>query len=121
MNRYYSNLNKKIKQYFKILEPHFPEWLYDYINTKELLKQKYISVTCGTIYSNLFESDFFYSSLDHSVAVALIVWHFTHNKKQTLSGLFHDIATPAFKHCVDFLNGDYMKQAKMQKKILKKI
>ena len=110
MNRYYSNLNKKIKQYFKILEPHFPEWLYDYINTKELLKQKYISVTCGTIYSNLFESDFFYSSLDHSVAVALIVWHFTHNKKQTLSGLFHDIATPAFKHCVDFLNGDYMKQ-----------
>lgn len=110
MNRYYSNLNKKIKQYFKILEPYFPEWLHDYINTKELLKQKYISVTCGTIYSNLFESDFFYSNLDHSVAVALIVWHFTHNKKQTLAGLFHDIATPAFKHCVDFLNGDYMKQ-----------
>ena len=110
MNRYYSNLNKEIKQYFKILEPHFPEWLHDYINTKELLKQKYISVTCGTIYSNLFESDFFYSSLDHSVAVALIVWHFTHNKEQTLAGLFHDIATPAFKHCVDFLNGDYMKQ-----------
>lgn len=110
MNRYYSNLNKEIKQYFKILEPHFPEWLHDYINTKELLKQKYISVTCGTIYSNLFESDFFYSNLDHSVAVALIVWHFTHNKKQTLAGLFHDIATPAFKHCVDFLNGDHMKQ-----------
>ena len=110
MNKYYNNLNKEIKQYFKILEPHFPEWLHDYINTEELLKQKYISVTCGTIYSNLFESDFFYSSLDHSVAVALIVWHFTHNKKQTLAGLFHDIATPVFKHCVDFLNGDYMKQ-----------
>ena len=29
---------------------------------------------------------------------------------QTLSGLFHDIATPVFKHCVDFLNGDYMSQ-----------
>ncbi len=42
--------------------------------------------------------------------VALIIWHFTHDKKQTLSGLFHDIATPAFKHCVDFLNGDYMIQ-----------
>ena len=48
--------------------------------------------------------------MDHSVAVALIVWHFTHDKKQTLSGLFHDIATPVFKHCVDFLNGDYMTQ-----------
>ena len=75
-----------------------------------MLSQQYISVTCGTIYSNLFESDFFFSSLDHSVAVALIVWHFTHDKKQTLSGLFHYIATPAFKHCVDFLNGDYMTQ-----------
>ena len=110
MKKYYDNLNTEIKKYFKILEPNFPEWLNEYIDTKELLSQQYISVTCGTIYSNLFESDFFFSSLDHSVAVALIVWHFTHDKKQTLSGLFHDIATPAFKHCVDFLNGDYMTQ-----------
>lgn len=110
MSKYYDNVSKKIKDYFKILEPNFPEWLNEYIDTKELLSQQYISVTCGTIYSHLFESDFFFSSLDHSVAVALIVWHFTHDKKQTLSGLFHDIATPAFKHCVDFLNGDYMTQ-----------
>ncbi len=110
MGKYYSNVNKEIKNYLEILEPNFPEWLNEYIDTKELLSQKYISITNGTIYSNLFESDFFFSSLDHSVAVALIVWHFTHDKKQTLSGLFHDIATPAFKHCVDFLNGDYMNQ-----------
>ena len=110
MNNYLKNVNKEIKNYFKVLEPEFPEWLNDYINTPELLKQQYISMTCGTIYSNLFESNFFYSSLDHSIGVALIVWHFTHDKKQTLSGLFHDIATPAFKHCVDFLNGDYMNQ-----------
>lgn len=108
--KYMDNVDIKIKDYFKILEPDFPEWLNEYIETKELLSQGYISVTCGTIYSDLFESDFFFSSLDHSVAVALIVWHFTHDKKQTLSGLFHDIATPAFKHCVDFLNGDYMTQ-----------
>ena len=110
MNNYLENLNDKIKNYFNVLEPEFPEWLNEYINTPELLKQQYISMTCGTIYSNLFESDFFNSSLDHSIGVALIVWHFTHDKKQTLSGLFHDIATPAFKHCVDFLNGDYMNQ-----------
>ena len=110
MNRYYDNASKEIKEYFKVLEPEFPEWLNEYIDTKELLSQQYISVTCGTIYSDLFESKFFFSSLDHSVAVALIVWHFTHDKKQTLSGLFHDIATPAFKRCVDFLNGDYMTQ-----------
>ena len=108
--KYIDSVDKRVLDYFNVLEPNFPEWLNDYIETKELLKQKYISVTCGKIYSNLFEIDFFFSSLDHSVAVALIVWHFTHDKKQTLSGLFHDIATPVFKHCVDFLNGDYMTQ-----------
>ena len=107
---YLNTINEEVKEYFNILEPEFPEWLNKYINTKELLAQQYISVTCGTIYSDLFESNFFFSSLDHSIAVALIVWHFTHDKKQTLSGLFHDIATPAFKHCIDFLNGDYMTQ-----------
>lgn len=108
--KYIDSVDKRVLDYFNMLEPNFPEWLNDYIETKELLKQRYISVTCGKIYSNLFEIDFFFSSLDHSVAVALIVWHFTHDKKQTLSGLFHDIATPVFKHCVDFLNGDYMTQ-----------
>lgn len=107
---YIENIDKRVKEYFKVLEPDFPLWLNDYIETPELLKQQYISVTCGTIYSDLFESHFFYSSLDHSIAVALIIWHFTHDKKQTLAGLFHDIATPVFKHCVDFLHGDYMSQ-----------
>lgn len=96
--------------YFQILEPNFPDWLQEYIATPEFQKQKYISTTCGTIYTNLFDSHIFYSSYDHSIAVALIVWHFTHDKAQTLAGLFHDIATPTFKHCVDFLNGDYMTQ-----------
>ena len=102
--------NKKlIKDYYKILSPDYPEWLDEYIKTERMQKQQYISVTCGKVYSKLFEFDD-YSSLDHSIAVALIIWNFTHDKKQTLSGLFHDIATPAFKHCVDFLNGDYMNQ-----------
>lgn len=107
---YLDKADNKIIEYFKVLEPNFPKWLIEYINTKELLHQQYISTTCGTIYTDLFNSSFFFSSLDHSIAVALIIWHFTHDKKQTLSGLFHDIATPVFKHCVDFLNGDYMTQ-----------
>ena len=107
---YINKIDKRIKEYFNLLEEEFPEWLNEYINTEALLKQQYISVTCGTIYSDLFESNFFYSSLDHSIAVALIIWHFTHDKKQTLAGLFHDIATPVFKHSVDFFNGDYMNQ-----------
>lgn len=107
---YLENINKKTIDYFKMLEPNFPKWLIEYINTKELLHQQNISVTCGTIYSELFESNYFFSSLDHSIAVALIIWHFTHDKKQTLSGLFHDISTPVFKHSIDFLKGDYMTQ-----------
>lgn len=101
--------NNLIKEYFKILSPDYPEWLDEYIKTKSMQKQKYISVTCGKVYSNLFNC-YDYSSLDHSIGVALIIWNFTYDKKQTLAGLFHDIATPAFKHCVDFLNGDYIKQ-----------
>ena len=69
-----------------------PEFLLDYINTPEMQKQAGISVSCGTIYSKMY-NQMWYSSLDHSVAVALIIWNFTHDKKQTLSGLFHDIAT----------------------------
>ena len=79
-----------------------------------MLKQQYISTMCGKNYTKLFNIDYYYSSLDHSIAVALIVWHFTHDKKQTLAGLFHDIATPSFKHCVDFLNGDYMNQESIE-------
>ena len=97
-------------KFFKILSEDYPDWLDDYINTRELQTQKYSSVTCGKIYSDLFSGMEYYSSLDHSIAVALIIWHFTHDKKQTLAGLFHDISTPAFKHCVDFMNGDHLKQ-----------
>ena len=99
-----------IRKFHAILESDFPEWLQEYIETPVLQRQKHISITCGTIYSDLFESQRFYSSLDHAIGVALIVWHFTHDKKQTLAGLFHDIATPVFKHCVDFMNGDHLAQ-----------
>lgn len=99
-----------IRKFHAILESDFPEWLQEYIETPVLQRQKHISITCGTIYSDLFKNQRFYSSLDHAVGVALVVWHFTHDKKQTLSGLFHDIATPIFKHCVDFMNGDHLVQ-----------
>ena len=106
---YIDKVDENVKKYFEVLEPDFPEWLNEYINAPRMQQQQYISITCGTIYSKMFHQND-YSSLDHSIAVALIIWHFTHDKKQTLSGLFHDIATPVFKHCIDFMNGDYMTQ-----------
>ncbi len=109
MDTYIENLPKLLKDYFKVLSPEFPSFLLEYINTPEMQKQSKISVTSGTIYSKMFD-EIWYSSLDHSIAVALIVWNFTKDKKQTLSGLFHDIATPVFKHCIDFMNGNHEKQ-----------
>ncbi len=106
MNKYYDNLNDEVKEYFSILSPEFPEWLLKYIDTPEMKRIGKISMSCGTDYSKCFNIKYWYSNLDHSVGVALIIWHFTHDKKQTLAGLFHDIATPAFKHCIDFMNGD---------------
>ena len=108
---YFDNLKEPIKRYSDILSPEKPDFLEEYINIPEMQKQAGISVSCGTYYSKLFpEIALWNSNLDHSVAVALIIWNFTKDKKQTLSGLFHDIATPAFKHCIDFMNGDYEKQ-----------
>ena len=109
MNNYLDTLNEEVRKYFKILSKEFPEFLNDYISTPEMQKQAGISVSCGTIYSKMY-NQMWYSSLDHSVAVALIIWNFTKDKKQTLSGLFHDIATPVFKHTIDFMNKDYEKQ-----------
>ena len=104
MKKYYDQLNQEIKEYFKILSSEFPEWLEEYIATSEMQRIGKISMSCGTDYSKFFNVRYWYSNLDHSVGVALIIWNFTHDKKQTLAGLFHDIATPVFKHCIDFLN-----------------
>lgn len=103
---YYDSLNDEVKEYFSILSPEFPQWLLEYIDTPEMQRINGISMSCGTDYSKCFNVRYWYSNLDHSVGVALIIWHFTHDKKQTLAGLFHDIATPVFKHCIDFMNGD---------------
>ena len=106
MSKYYDNLDNLRKEYFKILSPVFPEWLLDYIDIPEMQRLSGISMLCGTDYSKMYNYISFNSTLDHSVGVALIIWNFTKDKKQTLAGLFHDIATPTFKHCIDFMNGD---------------
>ena len=110
MKKYLETLNPLLKKYYEILSEDFPEFLLEYIETPRMQKQDRISCTCGTYYSKMCHIDLWYSNLQHSIAVALVIWHFTHDKKQTLAGLFHDIATPAFKHCIDFMNNDHENQ-----------
>ena len=110
MNEYFENLNETIKEYFKVLSDEIPNFLYDYINTSAMKRIGKIGCGCGTEYTKIFNNKFFYSNLEHSIGVALIIWNFTRDKKQTIAGLFHDISTPVFKHCIDFMNGDHETQ-----------
>lgn len=107
---YFDNIRKDLKDYFSILSQDIPGWLNDYIDTAAMQRIGYISFDNGNDYVSFNDKHDWYSNLDHSVGVALMIWHFTHDKAQTLAGLFHDIATPSFKHCIDFMYGDTEKQ-----------
>ncbi len=98
------------KNYHKILSKEFPEFLYDYIKLPILSRLKNVSLLCGTDFTPLFHNYFHYSRFEHSLGVALITWNFTHDKKQTLASLLHDVSSPAFSHVNDFRNGDALTQ-----------
>ncbi|MBP5250882.1 MAG: hypothetical protein J6Z17_00540, partial [Treponema sp.] len=88
--------------YYKILCGEFPSFLNEYISIPLLQRLSGVSLLCGTDWTKLFKNRFKYSRLDHSIGCALIVWNFTHDKKQTIAALLHDVSTPAFSHVVDF-------------------
>ena len=102
--------NKEIGDYFSILTEEIPEFLIEYANVKEMQRLKGISMVSACEYTKLITYKFFHTRYEHSLGVALMVWNFTRDKKQTISGLYHDIATPSFSHVVDYLHGDYEKQ-----------
>lgn len=99
-----------IKKYHKILSPDYPDFLSKYIELPILKRLSGVGLLCGTDWTHLYKNRFYYSRLDHSIGVALIIWHFTHDKKQTLAGLFHDASTPVFSHVSDFRKGDALTQ-----------
>lgn len=101
-----------ISEYFEILCPRsdYPPFLDRYIELPVLQRLAGIGLLCGTDWTKLYKNRFYYSRLDHSKGVALIVWHFTHDKAQTIAGLLHDISTPVFSHVSDFRKGDALTQ-----------
>lgn len=100
------------KEYHAILCPadDYPDFLDKYIALPVLQRLDGIGLLCGSDWTKLFRNRMYYSRLDHSIGVALIVWHFTHNKAQTIAGLLHDISTPTFSHVSDFRKGDALTQ-----------
>lgn len=103
------------EKYFQILHNDIPNFIQPYLTCPSLERLKGIGLFCGVDYSCLFHPTCFYSRFDHSLGVALITYHFTHDKKATLAALFHDISTPIFSHAMDFKNKDYLKQESTEK------
>jgi uncharacterized protein len=88
------------------------DYLTPFLKSPEMERIDHIGMHCGLEYTQFpFYKDFKkYSRYEHSLGVALIIHHFSQDKRMTLSGLFHDIATPSFAHVIDFLKGDHLKQ-----------
>ena len=99
-------------EHYHIYHQDVPPFLQTFAQTPAVQRLKQIGMNCGVEYTSfpLFERLESYSRYDHSLGVALIVWHFTQSSSQSVSGLLHDIATPVFAHVIDFMNGDYLNQ-----------
>lgn len=91
---------------------NLPKYLEKYLNVPSLTRLKKVGYFCGMDYAskNIYNFREYISRYDHSLTVALLTARFTKNRIKTISGLFHDIATPCFSHVVDYMNKDYVIQ-----------
>lgn len=101
-------------QYYleKLDNEKLPDFLKKYLNCPALVRLKKVGYFCGMDYASKDIYDFseYISRYDHSLTVALLTYKLTKNKEATISGLFHDIATPCFSHVIDYMNEDFEKQ-----------
>lgn len=100
----------ELEKYQKILSEEKPTFINKYLALEMMQKLKTRGQFCGADYTKLFPVRYRYTRYDHSVVCALMTWHFTHSKKQTVAALLHDLEMPAFSHCIDYVKGDYEKQ-----------
>ncbi len=115
-----------LKYYLQLLGyERLPLFLVKYLQTPSLLRLKKINYFCGMNYASkeIYSFQEEISRYDHSLTTALLVYRFTHDKSQTLAGLYHDVGTPCFSHVIDYMNGDYAHQESTEaytEEILKK-
>lgn len=97
-------------EHTKIYSQEIPKFLYPFFEAKSIQRLHGIWQHCGTEYTKFFHYKFLQSRFNHSLWVALIIWHFSKDKKQTLAWFFHDISNSSFSHVWDFLYGDKLNQ-----------
>lgn len=101
-----------------IYSKDFPNFIKELINTPEFKRLSNVGMNCGCEYTSfpIFSKGKDYTRYEHSIGVALIIWHFTKDIKQSIAGLLHDISSPVFAHVIDFLNGDHETQESTEEK-----
>ena len=100
------------------VDSEYPKFLDKYLNTKTMERLKYVTQFCGCDYTKLYNPLFLYTRFDHSLVVAHMTWHFTHDKESTIVALLHDVGTPCFAHTIDYVYGDYLNQESSERKIV---
>lgn len=108
-----------MKDYLNLfVDKIYPTFIDKYIKTKTLKRLKNITQFCGCDYTALYSPLFKYTRFDHSLVVAHMTWHFTHDRKETIIALLHDIGTPCFAHTIDLVFGDYMNQESSERSLI---
>lgn len=97
---------------YNLYHEFIPDYVQDIMKTSLFQRLKDVGMNCGMEYTQFepFKDCRGVSRYNHSIGVALIVYHFTHDKHQTIAALLHDIATPVFAHVIDFMYHDYTNQ-----------
>lgn len=97
---------------YDIYSEYIPNYVQDIIQTSLFQRLKDVGMNCGMEYTQFepFRNCKGVSRYNHSIGVALITYHFTHDKHQTVAALLHDISTPVFAHVIDFMYHDYTNQ-----------
>lgn len=107
-------MNQSLLEYYLDLLEYEkrPKFLDKYLNVPCLKRLKKVGYFCGMDYASKDIYDFkeYITRFDHSLTVALLTWKCTKDRKATLAGLFHDVATPCFSHVIDYMNKDYENQ-----------
>lgn len=97
---------------YNLYHEFIPDYVQDIMKTSLFQRLKDVGMNCGMEYTQFepFKDCRGVSRYNHSIGVALITYHFTHDKHQTVAALLHDISTPVFAHVIDFMYHDYTNQ-----------
>ena len=103
-----------LTQYYltKLGIENIPIFLQKYLEVPSIKRLQKVGYFCGMDYASkhIYQFSEYITRYDHSLSVALLTYKFTKDKKATIAGLIHDIATPCFSHVIDYMNEDYENQ-----------